>query len=77
MQKSDTILRAKHQHEETLRSLKERHDNEVFQLQQEIDRLNANAKRDENEKEHLRIRLLDINRPNKVMKNSLFYKHFY
>jgi len=56
MQKSDTILRAKHQHEETLRSLKERHDNEVFQLQQEIDRLNANAKRDENEKEHLRIR---------------------
>ena len=76
MQKSDTILRAKHQHEETLRSLKERHDNEVFQLQQEIDRLNANAKRDENEKEHLRIRLLDINR-HKVMKNSLFYKHFY
>ena len=57
MQKSDTILRAKHQHEETLRSLKERHDNEVFQLQQEMDRLNANAKRDDNEKEQLRIRL--------------------
>ena len=45
LQKSDTILRAKKQHEETLRSLKERHENQIFQLEQEIDRLNSQVRK--------------------------------
>jgi len=57
LQKSDTILRQKHQHEETLRSLKERHETEVFQLQQEIDRLNAYAKQKDKEVDILNEKL--------------------
>ena len=34
LQRSDTILRQKTQHEEKIRSMKERHESDVFQLQQ-------------------------------------------
>ena len=57
LQKSDTILRAKKQHEETLRSLKERHEAEVFGMQQEIDNLNANLRRNESELEAFSTKL--------------------
>ena len=57
MQKSDTILRAKHQHEETTRSLKERHENEVYQLQSEIDSWTAKDRSQKKEIEQLTNRL--------------------
>ena len=57
MQKSDTILRAKHQHEETTRSLKERHENEVYQLQSEIDSWTAKDRSQKKEIEQLINRL--------------------
>ena len=53
MLKSDTILRAKHQHEETTRSLKERHENEVHQLQSEIDSWTAKDRSQKKEMEQL------------------------
>lgn len=54
LQRSDTILRAKQQHEETVRSLRERHDSEVFNMQQEIDRLTAHNHRLDAEADTLR-----------------------
>ena len=44
LQQSDTILKAKQIHEETVSSLRERHEKELFRLHQEINKYKAEAK---------------------------------
>ena len=44
LQQSDTILKVKQHHEETVSSLRDRHEKELFRLQQEIYKLNADKK---------------------------------
>ena len=57
LQRSDTILRAKTQHEEKLRSLKDRHESEMFQMQQQIDKLESETRKLDAEKEVLNSKL--------------------
>lgn len=57
LQKSDTILRAKKQHEETVRSLRERHENEVYRLEQEIDKLTVTVKKQDGDIDTIRSKL--------------------
>ena len=44
LQKSETILKAKQHHDQVVRSLKERHETETYNMQQENDRLNLKLK---------------------------------
>ena len=44
LQQSDTILKAKQTHEESVSSLRVRHEKELFRLHQEIDKLKAEVK---------------------------------
>ena len=60
LQQSDTILRQKTQHEETLRSLKERSENQEFTLRQEIHGLTSDLKKCEDEKEKSESKLRRI-----------------
>ena len=60
LQRSDTILRQKTQHEETLRSLKERSEAQEFAMQQEIDRLNSDLRKCDLEKENCQSKLRKI-----------------
>ena len=60
LQRSDTILRQKTQHEETLRSLKERSEAQEFQMRQEIDRLNSDLRKCDLEKENCQSKLRKI-----------------
>ena len=44
LQQSDTIFRVKQNHEESVSSLRERHEKELFRLHQEINKLSAEKK---------------------------------
>lgn len=44
LQKSETILKAKQHHDQVVRSLKERHETETYNMQQENDRLTLKMK---------------------------------
>jgi len=57
MQKNDAVLRARHQHEEAVRSLRERHELEVFRFNQEIDSGKMRVKSKDNEIDALRSQL--------------------
>jgi hypothetical protein len=54
LQRKDTVLKAREHHDAIVSSLKERHESEMFTLQQEVDRLSAQNKRYENEVDMLR-----------------------
>ena len=62
LHKGETFLRAKIQHEETIRSLEERHKNIVFDKEQELESKKAQIRKLENEHELL---------TNKLRKNGL------
>jgi len=57
LQKSDTVLRARHHHEEAVRSLRERHEMEVFRFNQEIESGKLKLKNKDNEIDALRNQL--------------------
>ena len=57
LQRSDTILRQKTQHEEKLRSMTERHESEMFQMQQQVDKLDSETRKLDAEKEVLSSKL--------------------
>ena len=57
LQKSDTVLRARHHHEEAVRSLRERHEMEVFRFNQEIESGKLKLKTKDNEIDALRNQL--------------------
>jgi len=57
MQKNDTVLRARHQHEDAVRSLRERHELEVFRFNQEVESGKMKLKTKDNEIDALRGQL--------------------
>ena len=59
-QQSDTILRAKQTHEENIRSLRDRHENELFRLHREIEKHNIQAKAKDNELDNQRAKITKI-----------------
>lgn len=67
LQKSETILKAKQHHEQVVRSLKERHETETYNLQQENERLNLKLKQMENEVESVRGKCFKIQRDHELL----------
>eukprot|EP00094_Tigriopus_californicus_P007440 TCALIF_07163-PA protein Name:"Similar to cep152 Centrosomal protein of 152 kDa (Xenopus laevis)" AED:0.03 eAED:0.03 QI:0/0.85/0.75/0.87/1/1/8/105/677 len=67
LQRKDTVLKAREHHDAIVSSLKERHENEVFNLEQEVDRLNAQLKRYENEMDSLRGKMNETQRQHESM----------
>lgn len=67
LQRKDTVLKAREHHDAIVSSLKERHENEVFNLEQEVDRLNAQLKRYENEMDALRGKMNETQRQHESM----------
>ena len=72
LQKSDTVLRARHHHEEAVRSLRERHEMEVFRFNQEIESGKLKLKNKDNEIDALRNQLTksERERDNLVVEKS-------
>ena len=61
------MLKAREHHDATVRSLKERHESEMFALQQEIDRQAAVIKRLETENESIRGKMNETQRHHETM----------
>ena len=67
LQSSDTLIKAKHQHDQVVKSLRERHEVETFHLQQELERLQAKIQSKENEVDVLRSKVARSQRDHDVL----------
>jgi len=62
MQRSDGVLKAKHHHDQSVRSLRERHEMEVLRLNREIEKLGLSARAKDNESQVLRGQMAKVQR---------------